>query len=146
MVELFGGHLRRLGLSVTSITHADRSAAERLNSMTGDDVILAFNVRSITKGLPTVLELASEVGALSILIGDETGTMVRPKPDMLLCASRGGSPRESLSMLVPMTIGNVLIFTLSSLDGGRTTEMLNRCDRLIHKFDDEDTSGDTLWK
>ena len=135
LVELFSGHLRRHGLIVTTLTHSDRDTAERLNSMAGEDVILAFSVRVIARGLVPILELARNTGAKSILISDGIGPMVRPNPDFLLAASRGGHQDESQSMTIPMAIGNALILTLSNLNQEKTAAALNRCGNLIATFD-----------
>ncbi|MEQ8194677.1 MAG: MurR/RpiR family transcriptional regulator [Rhodospirillales bacterium] len=145
LVGLFAGHLRRHGLIVTTLTHPDRDTAERLNSISPQDVVLAFSVRVVARGLKALLSLAKDAGAKSILISDDIGPLVRPNPDFLLAASRGGHGTESQSMTVPMAIGNALILMLSSLDEERTMTALDRCDRLIKTFDsttETETGGD----
>jgi len=146
LVELFAGHLRRLGLIVTTLTHPDRDTAERLNSMTGEDVVLAFSVRIIARGLVPILELTRTTGAKSILVSDDIGPMVRPNPDILLAASRGGHQDESQSMTIPMAIGNALILTLSSLNQEKMTAALNRCGNLIRIFDQTTEPGEKAWE
>ncbi len=142
LVQLFAGHLRRHGLIVTTLTHPDRDMAERLNSMTKDDVVLAFSVRVMARGLESILHIAHKSGAKSILISDDIGPLIRPNPNYLLAASRGGHQDESQSMTVPMAIGNALILTLSGLDQEKTTIALNNCESLITIFDSIPKQGE----
>ena len=84
-------------------------------------VVCAF--RRPVDRLELICKHAEARGATTILISDLTGLNVRPRPAVLLAASRGPEG-ESQSLTVPMAICNALILELSRLDGGRSLQAL----------------------
>ena len=103
--------------------------------MTREDVALAFAVRQIPQGLRPLFKLTKELGAWSVLISDHIGFLVRPNPDCLLSATRGGREDESQSLVIPMAIGDALILSISGLDETATFKALERCNGLVKAFD-----------
>ena len=129
LIELFARRLTRSGYLATSFAHIDWDGIDRISAMTRDDVLVAFAFRRPVERFGALLEHARNLGARIVLISDLTGINVRPRPDVLLAASRG-TGGESQSLTVPMAICNALILELSRLDGGRSLAALETWDAM----------------
>jgi len=125
LVDLFERRLTRSGYHVRGLRHSDWEAPDALLSLGQGDVVVAFAFRRPADRLDRVLRHAARVRATSIVISDLVGVTLRPRPDLVLAASRGGEG-ESQSLTVPMAICNALILELSRCDSGRSLRSLER--------------------
>ena len=135
IVELMQRRLRRSGLDVVKLVGPGRELAERSLSLEADDALLAFAFHSIPPGLVTLMSHARNAGAATLFISDLIGPMVRPKPDILLAAPRGGLAEEFQTSAVPTLICNALVLTIARLDKGRSLRALDQLNGLIEAFD-----------
>jgi DNA-binding MurR/RpiR family transcriptional regulator len=124
LMDLFDRRLTRSGYRVTTVNHIDWEAADRLAALTAGDVLVTCAFRRPVDRLDRLFKHARSRRAVTILIGDMSGLMMRPRPDISLCASRG-TEGESQSLTVPMAICNALVLELSRLDEGRSLAALD---------------------
>lgn len=136
-VEFMDRRLRRSGFRTVDLRAEARDLAERAVTMGEGDVLLSFILRQIQPGFSNLMNHAHKVGAHSIVIADTVGPILRPRPDVLLWASRG-TEGEILTHVVPLTICNALILTIYELDHERRVEALDRVTTLIHTFTNAD--------
>ncbi len=134
IVELMQRRLRRSGLDVVVLVGPGRELAERSLSLGSDDALLAFAFHSIPPGLVSLMRHAGKAGATTLFISDLIGPMVRPKPDILLAAPRGGMAEEFQTSAVPTLICNALVLTIARLDKGRSLHSLEQLNCLIEAF------------
>jgi DNA-binding MurR/RpiR family transcriptional regulator len=142
LMDLFARRLTRSGYVTTVLNHIDWEAADRLASLARGDVLVACAFRRPVDRLDLLFKHASERSAKTILISDLTGLTVRPRPDVLLSASRG-SEGESQSLTVPMAICNALILELSRLDRGRSLTALEDLAALARLLSGAEGDSDT---
>ena len=135
IVELMQRRLRRSGLDVVVLVGPGRELAERALPLGSDDALLAFAFHSIPPGLVALITHAKNAGAATLLISDLMGPMVRPQPDILLAAPRGGMAEEFQTGTVPTLICNALVLTIARLDKGRSLHTLDQLNGLIEAFD-----------
>lgn len=133
LTNLFARRLTRSGYDVVELQHLDWQASDVLLSMRRDDVVVVCAFRRPAERLERLLAYTRDVGASCLLISDLAGLAVRPKPDILLAASRG-EDLDSQSLTVPMAICNALILELSRCDDGRSIEALERLSTLARHF------------
>lgn len=137
LVEFMDRRLRRSGFRTVDLRAEARDLAERAVALGEGDVLLCFILRQIQPGYAALMHHARNVGARSIVISDTVGPILRPRPDVLLWASRG-TKGEILTHVVPLTICNALILTIYELDHERRVEALDRVTTLIHTFSNAD--------
>ena len=135
LVELMRRRLRRLGLDVVILVGPGRELAEQVLSLAAEDLLLALAFHSIPPGLAPLLQLGRKVGATTMVISDLIGLMVRPAPDILLAAPRGGKAEEFQTSAVPTLICNALVLSIARLDQGRSLRALDQLRGLIEAFD-----------
>ncbi|RME97715.1 MAG: MurR/RpiR family transcriptional regulator [Chloroflexi bacterium] len=140
LLEFMDRRLRRSGFNTVVLKSQGRDLAEHLLTLNAQDAVLAFTFYAQPPGLSTLLDVAQETGAPSILISDTLGPLIRPAPDILLWARRGAED-QFLTLTVPMVICNTLILTIARLDEGRSLESLERLTGLISRFHHEDTEA-----
>lgn len=143
LVDLFERRLRRSGYDARAFAHGDWAAPDALLALGRGDMVVAFTFRRPAERLDRVLRHAARVGAVSLVISDLVGLTLRPRPDLLLAASRG-EEGESQSLTVPMAICNALILELSRCDDGRSIASLERLAALRRDYaagDAEKTTG-----
>lgn len=133
LVDLFERRLTRSGYRVHGLRHADWEAPDALLSLERGDLLVAFAFRRPADRLARLLWHAAKIGAGSIVISDLVGLTLRPRPDLVLAASRGAEG-ESQSLTVPMAICNALILELSRCDAGRSIRSLERLAALRRAF------------
>lgn len=133
LADLTERRLRRSGLSVGGLLGGGREMAEHLVSLSDQDVVFGFALRIPPPGLTALLETATETNAAVILVSDLLGPVIRPRPTVLLSASRGDEA-EFQSLTVPMAIVNALVLTMAQIDQGRSMAALERADALIARF------------
>jgi DNA-binding MurR/RpiR family transcriptional regulator len=135
IVELMQRRLRRSGLDVVKLIGPGRELAERILPLGPDDAFLAFAFHSVPPGLITLMKHSRKAGATTVFISDLIGPLVRPKPDILLAAPRGGMAEEFQTSTVPTLICNALVLTIARLDEGRSLRSLEQLNSLIEAFD-----------
>lgn len=132
-LELLARRLRRLGLTVVTMTSSPKDLAERFVSFDRDCVLVAFALREA----PALLSpLVAEVGRRSgrtILISDVPGYQFRPAPDHLLVARRGADD-EYRTQLVPMVICYALQLAVHHLDPEHYLAVRQAVDDLTRMF------------
>ena len=133
LVEMMDRRLRRYGFDTVDLRVEARDLAEHVVTLGPDDVILGFVLRHIQPGYLPLMLHAQEVNAPSIMVADTIGPLLRPRPNVLLWASRG-MKGESLTHVVPLTICNALLLTIADLDSGRTFDSLNTVGHLVHHY------------
>lgn len=133
LVEMMDRRLRRSGFDTVDLRMEGRDLAEHVVTLGADDVILAFVLRHVQPGFHALMEHALQANAPSIVIADTIGPLLRPRPNVLLWASRGVKG-ESLTHVVPLTICNALLLTIAEVDEGRTFESLEKVGNLVHHY------------
>ncbi len=135
LIEMMDRRLRRADFSTTVLRQQGRELAEYALALESKDVVLAFAFHSVPTGLTPLLAHAARIGATPILITDILGPLVKPRPEMIIAASRGLA-EEYLTLTVPMAICNALILTIARLDQGRSLKALGRLAKLTRNFAD----------
>ncbi len=136
LIEMMDRRLRRADFSTTALRYQGRELAEHALAIESGDAVLAFAFHSVPTGLTPLLRHAARVGATSILITDILAPLVKPRPKMIIAASRGLA-EEYLTLTVPMAICNALILTIARLDQGRSLKALGRLAKLTRSFADD---------
>lgn len=132
LVEMLSRRLTRYGVHTIALTGSNRDLAERVASLTRDDIVLACAFRRVPSALTPVLAEATERGAYSALLTD-TLLSLSPQPDVILAAPRGGDG-DFLSLTVPMAIANALVLTIARQSPDRAIGALDTLDRLLERF------------
>lgn len=134
LAYLLESRLGRAGYRTQILKHVGRDMAANLLQARARDAFILFTLTTAHPLVPRVIAHARSIGATSILISDAVGLRLRPKPDLVLAASRGADngPR---SLCVPMTICNTLVLHLSRLDKNRALRNLQQLDTLRNKLE-----------
>ena len=133
LVDLLVRRLQRFGMRVTALTGSRRDIAERVASLTADDLLLGFAFRRMPALLPPLLRIAAEADCSSALITDTLLSM-SPQPDLLIAAPRGRGD-EFLSLTVPMVIGNALVLTIARRQPDAANQSLDKLAHLLDQLD-----------
>jgi len=133
LMHLMTLRLQRSGYPARRFERFGPELADDLLDLSSKDLVLGFSYTRPPPGLEKVLAYAKTVGAKSIVICDHSGAVLRPNPDILLAASRGGRG-ESQSLTVPMAVCNTLILEISRRDRGKSLKNLEKLDSLKHTF------------
>ncbi len=133
LMHLLTLRLTRSGYAARKVERYGMELADDLLDLSAKDMVIGFAFTKPPEGLQTTLRYARGAGARTVVISDHTGAVLRPKPDILLAASRGARG-ESQSLTVPMAICNTLILEISRLDRGRSLKNLEKLDALEAKF------------
>jgi DNA-binding MurR/RpiR family transcriptional regulator len=134
LTQLLDFRLGRLGCRTRIMKHVPRDAAIDLLQLGKRDAVLLFALNSVHPLVPRVVEHARERGAKSTLVTDLVGLPMRPAPDVLLAATRGGEG-EPRSLAVPMTICNALVLHVSRTCQRRSLRNLEALDRIRSRLD-----------
>jgi DNA-binding MurR/RpiR family transcriptional regulator len=137
LMHLMTLRLQRSGYPARRFERFGPELADDLLDLGPKDLIMAFSYTQPPPDLEKVLAYAKKVGTKSIVICDYTGAALRPSPDILLAASRGGRG-ESQSLTVPMAVCNTLILEISRRDRGKSLKYLEKLDSLKHTFSGDD--------
>jgi len=124
LVDLLTLRLRRSGYLAVGLTQLDWQARDAMARLGAGDAVVAFAFRRISRRLAGFLRYAGKIGVKTILISDLVGATHRPRPDVVLAASRGDIG-ESQSLTVPMALCNTLVLELARRDGGRSVQALD---------------------
>jgi DNA-binding MurR/RpiR family transcriptional regulator len=133
LMHLLTLRLQRSGYTARKIERFGMELADDLLDLSAKDLVIGFGFTKPPEDLQKTLRYARKAGARTLVVSDHTGAMLRPKPDMLLAASRGARG-ESQSLTVPMAICNTLILEISRMDGGRSLKTLEKLDALESRF------------
>ncbi len=136
LVDLLCIRLNRSGYNAHGCNEIDWESPVIATKLKPKDVVLCFAFRRIRAETARLISLAQEAGAVTILISDLVGLTMRPRPNIVLAASRGG-PGESQSLTVPMAICNTLILELSRQDRGRSVQSLKRVAEFRRRLADD---------
>ncbi|MGV0743789.1 MurR/RpiR family transcriptional regulator [Mycolicibacterium sp. XJ870] len=134
LVDLMARRLHRFGFRVTALTGSGRDVAERVSSLSSEDLLLAFAFRRLPALLAPLLGIAAENHCYSAVITDTLLSM-SPRPDLLIAAPRGRGD-EFLSLTVPMAIGNALVLTIARRQPDEATRSLDKLAHLLDQLDD----------
>lgn len=134
LVEYLDRRLRRSKKETVDLRKQGRDLAENLLTLGSNDVVVAFAFHVRPPSLESLLRYSKSVSATTILISDNLGPLIRPKPDILI-AARHSAKHELLGLSVPMTVTNALILSIAELDQGRTFEALGYLEGLLKRFD-----------
>jgi len=129
LVDLLQIRLGRFGWQVTPMTTAGREILEPLVTMTEKDLLFVICFFDVSASLQLVLDYAKEVGCPVIMLTDTLGSIIGDKANVVLAARRGPMA-EFHSLVVPMTIINALLLTLSSVDQEKVMTNLDKLDQL----------------
>jgi DNA-binding MurR/RpiR family transcriptional regulator len=135
LAEVLQRRLRRSGLDARVIGGSNRDIAEDLVSLSQHDVLFCIALRVMPSLLPALLATAAGASATTVLLTDTVDIAIRPRPDLVLAAPRGGG-REYQSLTVPMAVANALVLNVAAKGGIRTMRALERLDELIELFGD----------
>lgn len=133
LMHLLTLRLQRSGYPARRFERFGPELADDLLDLGPTDLVIAFAYTQPPPDLEKVLSYAEKVGAKSIVICDHSGAVLRPGPDIMLAASRGGRG-ESQSLTVPMAICNTIILELTRRDKGKSLQNLERLDQLENEF------------
>lgn len=131
---LLDSRLGRAGYRTRVMKQVPRDMAADLLQAQRKDVFILFALNSVHPLIPKIVAHAKTMGAVCILITDLMVPAVRPAPDIVLAATRGGEG-EPRSLSVPMALCNALVLQLSRLDQRRTIHKLELLDKLRRKLD-----------
>lgn len=136
LAELLERRLRRFGIRTVNLTGTGRDVAERILTLTADDLVVAFAFRRPPRDLSELLGHAQRVGAGTALVTDTMHTL-DPAPDAILSAPRGHQDsREGFaSLTVPMAIANALVLTIAQRHDQALLPALDALDGLMAAFD-----------
>jgi DNA-binding MurR/RpiR family transcriptional regulator len=134
LVTLLTSRLGRIGYATQEIEHVSHDAAITLLQAQPGDAFVLFALNAVHPLIPKVLDHAASIGASSVLITDILDLTIRPKPTVVLAATRGkeGEPR---SLTVPMAICNTIVLQISRLAKGKTLRKLETLDGLRKKIE-----------
>ena len=130
LVEFMERKLRRLGFDVVSMRYGGNDLAEQLVSFGSDDILLAF---SFEKGhqrrdISWLLRRIQVQGAVSILVTNDSGVMLRPSPTHLLAAPRGSDQRGHVA---PLIICYALEYAIAHFAPDRVAAALERLTEVL---------------
>jgi DNA-binding MurR/RpiR family transcriptional regulator len=134
LVEYLDRRLRRSKKDTVDLRKEGRDLAENLLTFGSEDVLIAFAFHVRPPSLETLFRFSHSAGGTSILISDNLGPLIRPKPDILI-AARHSAKHELLALSVPLTITNALVLSIAEFDEGRTFEGLEYLEGLLKRFD-----------
>lgn len=129
LAYLLDSRLGRAGYRTRIMKHVPRDMAAELLQAQARDVFILFAFNTIHPSVAKIVAHARSAGAICVLITDIPGSSVRPVPDIVLSATRGGEG-DPRSLSVPMAICNALVLHLSRLDQRRTLRNLQQLDKV----------------
>lgn len=133
LMQLLTLSLTRSGYAARRVERYGMELADDLLDLSAKDLVIGFSFTKPPEDLQAALGYAKNSGAKTVVISDHTGATLRPRPDILLAASRGARG-ESQSLTVPMAVCNTLILEISRLDRGRSLKQLEKLDALERRF------------
>ncbi len=133
LMQLLTLRLTRSGYAARRVERYGMELADDFLDLSAKDLVIGFSFTKPPEDLQAALGYAKNSGAKTVVISDHTGATLRPRPDILLAASRGARG-ESQSLTVPMAVCNTLILEISRLDRGRSLKQREKLDALERRF------------
>lgn len=127
--------LDRFGMTTVMLTGRGRDVAEKLVSLTIEDLVLVLAFRKQPASYPVLVSLAREKGAPSLLISDLVGPTMAPAPDLLLAAPRGWSGSEFQTPMIPMVIVSAILLTIAGRHERQVVPKLEELADLFSRFE-----------
>jgi DNA-binding MurR/RpiR family transcriptional regulator len=127
--------LDRFGMSTVLLAGRGRDIAERLTSLTADDLVLVLAFRKQPTDYAAIMGHAAQIGARTLLISDLAGPTMVPQPEHLLAAPRGRSGTEFQTPIVPMTIVNAILLTIAGRHERQVVPKLEELANLFSRFE-----------
>ncbi len=128
LAHLVNLRLRRSGYDTVDLMSTANLFRETLMTMGEKDVLWLFAFRPPPPLMHDIRAVAAERGAITLAISDIAGGRFSPAPDYHITVSRG-SLGQSQSLVVPMTIANLVILDLAAIDEGRSLKAIEQFDR-----------------
>jgi DNA-binding MurR/RpiR family transcriptional regulator len=127
--------LDRFGMTTVMLTGRGRDLAEKLVSLTADDLVLVLAFRKPPASYPALISLARDKGAPSLLISDLAGPTMTPPADLLLAAPRGRSGSEFQTPTIPMVIVSAILLTIAGRHERQVVPKLEELADLFSRFE-----------
>lgn len=134
LAHLLDSRLGRAGYRTRIMKQVSRDMAAELLQARERDVFILFALNAIHPLVAKIVAHARAAGAVCILITDIPAPSLRPAPDIVLAATRGGEG-EPRSLSVPMAVCNALVLHLSQLNQRKTIGNLEQLDKLRRKLE-----------
>jgi DNA-binding MurR/RpiR family transcriptional regulator len=129
LVHLLNLRLTRFGKHVIPITTTGREAMEPMLLMTNRDLLFAIGFFDLNPTIQIVMDHAEKKGCPIILLTDTLGSIIGDKAEIVLAAKRG--PVSAFhSLVVPMTIINVLLLEIANQNQEVVISNLDNLDQL----------------
>ncbi len=135
VAQFLSRRLERFGKPTIALSGRGRDVAERLLSMTREDIVVALAFRKQPSTYAPTMQHARATGAASVLISDLAGLIMTPEPDLVLAAPRGRSGSEFQTPTVPFVIVSAILLTMAARHEEETIGALERLSRLFDGFD-----------
>jgi DNA-binding MurR/RpiR family transcriptional regulator len=127
--------LDRFGMTTVMMTGRGRDVAEKLVSLTAEDLVLVLAFRKTPASYPALISLAREKRAATLLISDLAGPTMAPAPDLLLAAPRGRSGAEFQTPTIPMVIVSAILLTIAGRHDRQVVPKLEELADLFSRFE-----------
>ncbi len=121
--HLIALRLMRSGYDACDLADAPSRIPEMLTGLRSDDVVWLIAFRQQTRQVQDIQRLAAAKGAKVLALTDMHGIRFNPAPDQHIAVSRGVLG-DSQSLVVPMTVANMVILNLAAIDEGRSLRAL----------------------
>ncbi|MGL4243082.1 MAG: MurR/RpiR family transcriptional regulator [Beijerinckiaceae bacterium] len=135
LVQLMAKRFRRYGREVQVLSGDARSLAEGVFGMGAEDVLVIYAFRRQPRAYLALMNRARDVGAATIVISGASGRLLRPAPDQLLSAPRGGDAESFQTLTVPMAISNAIIIAAGAAGDKSALRKLDSLGALIKQFE-----------
>jgi len=127
--------LDRFGMTTVMLTGRGRDVAEKLVSLTADDLVLVLAFRKPPASYPALIAHARDTGAATLLISDLAGPTMAPPADLLLAAPRGRSGSEFQTPTIPMVIVSAILLTIAGRHERQVVPKLEELASLFSRFE-----------
>ncbi|WP_180902607.1 MurR/RpiR family transcriptional regulator [Martelella soudanensis] len=135
LAQFLSRRLERFGKPTIVLTGRGRDVAERLVSMSSEDIVVALAFRKQPSTYAPMMRHVRDTGARSVLIADLSGLVMVPEPDHVLAAPRGRSGSEFQTPTVPFVIVSSILLTMAARHEEDTIGALEKLSRLFEDFD-----------
>ncbi len=145
LIELLDRRFRRYGVRTVVLGSKGREIAERINNISKNDVLLGLVLTSddtIPPGVKPLIKHTKTQKATSIVISDHIGPSLKPRPDLLLSASRGEHDQLK-TLTVPMALCNALALLVSHKRGEKWVVDRDRVNALARSIDGDEGEQQT---
>lgn len=135
VAQFLSRRLERFGKTTIALSGLGRDVAERLISMSKEDIVVALAFRKQPSTYAPMMQHVRDVGARSILISDLSGLIITPEASLVLAAPRGRSGGEFQTPTVPFAIVSAILLTMAARHEVETIGALEKLTKLFEGFD-----------